>query len=375
MSAGETLISTAAKSHFIRSSLLRWYDKKARSFPWRSKPSPYRVWVAEIMAQQTRLDTVEPYFRRFVRRFPSLRSLANAEVDEVLALWSGLGYYSRARNLHAAAILVSKNHKGRLPETVPELLTLPGIGRYTAGAIASIAFQVPAPIVDGNVIRVLTRLFDIDQDADASQVRKVLWDLAERLVPKSRPGDFNQALMELGATVCRPLGPQCGPCPVRRICRAYANGTTEERPVRTAKKPPKPIHVRGALIRDKAGRFLLVQRKHDGVFGGLWTLPMEPEALDGSANGGLKAFRSNLESRLETPITPVGKLGRFIHVLSHRRITFELHEYRAAALNRTPDSYLAHLWIETEEALASLALPGFTRKALALAGIELPPQS
>ena len=217
----EALISTRSVAA-IRRALLSWYDRNRRSLPWRrDQPDPYHIWVAEIMLQQTQVVSVLPYWKRFIKRFPSLRRLASAAVQDVLELWSGLGYYRRAHFLHAAARRVVAEHAGRIPRDVETLMSLPGIGRYTAGAISSIAFGRRAPLVDGNVQRVLQRLFHphASQASPRGAVSGV-WRLAERLVPPGRPGDFNQALMELGALICLPASPRCDACPLARRCGA-----------------------------------------------------------------------------------------------------------------------------------------------------------
>ena len=209
--------------------LLRWATKNLRDLPWRVEPrDPYRVWVSEIMLQQTQVVTVIPYFRRFTERFPTVQALAAAPLDDVLKLWEGLGYYARARNLHRAARKVVAEFEGRLPDTVEELSQLPGIGRYTLGAIASIAFGRDAPVVDGNVKRVLCRVYAIRGDARRPAVQKKLWALAEANLPKGKAGRWNEAMMELGATVCTPRSPRCDECPLAGVCRARALGIQEQ---------------------------------------------------------------------------------------------------------------------------------------------------
>src|SRR6185369_3543428 len=200
--------------------LLAWYGRHKRALPWRDVGDPYRTWISEIMLQQTQVDTVIPYYQRWLERFPTVQALAESPLNDVLALWEGLGYYSRARNLHRAAQQVAAERGGALPQTVDELLALPGIGRYTAGAIASIAFGVDAPVLDGNVKRVLARVFDIQTDVKSPAGARELWALAASLVPSGRAGDYNQALMDLGATLCTPRAPACDICPVRELCAA-----------------------------------------------------------------------------------------------------------------------------------------------------------
>ncbi|HSM59782.1 MAG TPA: A/G-specific adenine glycosylase, partial [Longimicrobiales bacterium] len=216
----------------LRGALLDHYDRTRRRLPWRGQTDPYRIWVSEVMLQQTRVDTVIPYYRRWMARFPDVDSLATASEDEVLLAWEGLGYYRRARHLHAGAAWVRDRHDGRVPDSVEELRRIPGVGEYTAGAVASIAFGEPAPAVDGNVRRVLARLFD-----EPAPTRAWLRDRAGHLVDPGRPGDWNQALMDLGAAVCTPRSPSCGACPVARWCAARAAGTQAERPAPAVRRP------------------------------------------------------------------------------------------------------------------------------------------
>ena len=258
--------------------LLDWYDGNRRDLPWRtSPPDPYRVWVSEIMLQQTRVETVVAYFRRFLERFPTVRALADAPLDDVLALWSGLGYYARARNLHRAARAVRDLHGGTFPSDPDAVRALPGIGDYTAGAILSIAFGRREAVVDGNVIRVLARLRALEGNPKESRLKNACWEIARALVPAARPGDFNQALMELGATVCTPLSPRCGACPVARGCEARALGRVESFPAKPPKAKRPHRRVECAIV-DRAGRVVLVRRPDEGLLGGLWELPSAPKS-------------------------------------------------------------------------------------------------
>ncbi|MFQ5946291.1 MAG: A/G-specific adenine glycosylase, partial [Anaerolineae bacterium] len=213
---------------------LAWYENHQRPLPWRDGSDPYAIWVAEVMLQQTQARTVVPYYTKFIRRFPTAESLAAASLDEVLKAWEGMGYYARARNLHDAARRVVERHGGRVPDTLATLRELPGIGRYTAGAIVSIAYGIPAPALDANARRVLSRVYLVDGDPGDRAIETQLWDLAGSLVPPERPGDFNQAIMELGATICLPRRPKCGRCPVARRCGARELGRQEEIPRRAA---------------------------------------------------------------------------------------------------------------------------------------------
>ena len=271
--------------------LLAWYRRHKRALPWRDVQDPYRIWVSEIMLQQTQVETVIPYYRRWLARFPNVQALAEAPLNDVLAAWEGLGYYSRARNLHRAAQRVAVDLGGALPNSVAGLLALPGIGQYTAGAIASIAFGVDAPVLDGNVKRVLARVFDIQTDVKSPAGAKALWALAASLVPHGRAGDYNQALMDLGATVCTPRAPACDICPLRELCAARRLGVQLQRPVMPARRP-RPERVYAAAVVVKGGRVLLAQRPADELLGGLWAFPAAecPPSSD-MADGLTRALR------------------------------------------------------------------------------------
>jgi len=256
----------------ITSQLLNWYNKNKRTLPWRGSPDSYAVWVSEIMLQQTRVETVVPYFEKWMRLFPTVKALAKADEQKVLNAWEGLGYYSRARNLHKAARIVAKEYKGKLPQDLDVLIKLPGIGRYTVGAIASIAFGMDEPALDGNLKRVYTRLFDLSIPVDSSEGETFLWKVAKDNLPKGNAGDFNQALMDLGATICIPKRPRCLTCPLMKECKAFANETQGLRPVKGLKKDvPHRIHAAGVII--KRGKVLLAQRPSKGLLGGMWEFP------------------------------------------------------------------------------------------------------
>ena len=264
----------------IQKRLLRWFDRHARKLPWRSaaaRRDPYRIWVSEIMLQQTQVATVIPYYRRWLRLFPNVRSLAAAKPAAVLKAWEGLGYYSRARNLHAAARELAQHHGARLPATRDALLALPGIGRYTAGAILSIAFGQAEPLVDGNVARVLARLFGIRQNVKSAAGQARLWKLAGGLVPMEQPGAFNESLMELGATVCTPQNPRCGACPVSKLCAALRCGEVERLP-NTGQRPQSRLIRQRALLIRREGRVLVRQRRAAGLLMGFWEFPSAPPA-------------------------------------------------------------------------------------------------
>ena len=257
----------------LRQALLGWYDTRSADYPWRGCGDPYRIWISEVMLQQTRVATVVGYYHRFLDRFPTLEALAAASLAEVLQCWEGLGYYSRARLLHRSAGKLVERHGGAFPQTPEALRTLPGIGPYTAAAVASIAFGEPAAVVDGNVARTLSRLFDLSEEIDRPAVLERIRTLAQSLLAVDRPGDFNQAMMDLGRTVCTPRQPDCRNCPLAAFCRARQCGTVHLRPVRRAKRSRPLLRAAAAVLRDPEGDLLLGQRPLKGLWGGLWALP------------------------------------------------------------------------------------------------------
>jgi A/G-specific adenine glycosylase len=327
--------------------LLAWWDAGHADLPWRRTRDPYAVWVSEVMLQQTQIATVIPYYERWMARFPTVAALAGASLDEVLKLWEGLGYYSRARNLHAAAQQVMAEHDGRLPTTAAGLMDLRGIGRYTAGAVASIAFDEPAPVLDGNVIRVLSRLVDLPDDVTQTATRNALWQLAADLVPAKRPGDYNQALMELGQSVCLPGNPLCLLCPLARVCLARQRGTQAERPVRPPRKRTPHYDVVAGVIWATGtpaadGRFLITQRPLDGMLGGLWEFPGGKQEAGESLEA---ALVREIREELAIPITPGAHLITVAHAYTHFRIT--LHAFHAAYDGGEPQhlGVADHAWV------------------------------
>ncbi len=312
--------------------LIKWFEANARDLPWRRRRTPYRVWLSEMMLQQTQVDTVIPYFKRFVARFPTVLALADAPLDEVLKLWEGLGYYARARNLHRAAQVVSHELGGRFPRTVEGLLRLPGVGRYSAGAIASLAFGVDAPILDGNVARVLCRVYAIERDPREARTRAALWSLAGSLLPKGRAAQFNEALMELGATVCAPRAPKCDVCPIAALCEARRQGIQDRLPIRRAPKVTPHYDVTAAVIR-KNGRVLIAQRPPEGMLGGLWEFPGGKRKPGESLKECLRREireELRLEIEVDEPITAVK------HAYTHFRIT--LHAFACRVRSGRPQA-------------------------------------
>jgi len=310
--------------------ILAWYDQAARRMPWRGHPDPYAVWVSEIMLQQTRVETVIPYFERWMMRFPSIAALAEASEQEVLATWEGLGYYSRARNLHKAARVLVDKFAGTLPSDPAALRRLPGIGRYTAGAIASMAFGLDVPTLDGNIRRVLARLFDVSQPADAPAGEKLLWALAEEYLPAGRAGDFNQALMDLGATVCLPRHPTCLICPLSSLCRARELGIQEQRPV-LKPRVEVPHYTVTAAVLQRAGTVLLARRPSEGLLGGMWEFPGGKVEAGESLEDCLKR---EMREELGVQVRVGQAFGVYRHAYTHFRIT--LHAFRCELVKGRP---------------------------------------
>ena len=327
--------------------------------PWRESKDPYKIWISEIMLQQTQVITVEPYFNCFITRFPTVQALADADMQSVMKAWEGLGYYSRARNLHKAAAIVVNRFEGRVPDTLEELLSLPGIGRYTAGAILSIAFEQKAPILDGNVIRVLSRVFHITDNVDQTKTRKILWTLAESLLPDNRLRDFNEGLMELGAVICTPKTPDCPACPVAELCAARDLKIQEDLPVKTPRKPVPHLDVTAGVIY-KNGRFLITLRPPKGLLGGLWEFP------GGKLEEGetLKAcLKREIQEELEIDVRVTNPLIVVKHAYTHFRITLHVFECEYVSGEIVPHDADDFKWIKIGE-LDDYAFPGADRKVI-----------
>jgi A/G-specific adenine glycosylase len=344
----------------LRARLLAWYREHRRDLPWRAgdgeRPDPYRVWLSEVMLQQTRVETVLPYYRRWLERFPTLEALAAAELDQVLKAWEGLGYYSRARNFHRAVREVAMRYGGAVPDDPEVFRELPGVGPYTAGAVMSIAFGRAVPVVDGNVKRVFARWTD---DPDPTPGK--LWALAGELAPGAAPGELNQALMELGATVCTPRRPRCGECPARDFCYAFFRGTQEDRP-RRVKAKPLPHEDTAVAVVESEGRVLLVRRPVDARLGGMWAFPSVvrrrgealPAAVERAAREGLA-----LEVRAGEAV------GTVEHTFTHVRASY--HAVRCAVVSGRPLAlaYDAWAWAAPDE-VSQYALPVAQKRIAAL---------
>ncbi|MEX0717849.1 MAG: A/G-specific adenine glycosylase [Planctomycetaceae bacterium] len=331
--------------------LRAWYSRHARDLPWRRGGDPYAVWISEIMLQQTTVVAVVPYFERFLARFPTVEALAAADESDVLRLWEGLGYYSRARNLHRAAQAVVAEHGGRFPADVAELQRLPGIGRYTAGAIASFAFDLPAPIVEANTLRVYCRLTGYAGDPKSAEGRRALWRFAESVVPSREPGRINQALMELGATLCAPVSPDCPACPVKSCCRAFADGTQADIP-RVAPRPRPTRLVEAAIAVRKCGRVLLRRRGPGEWWTGLWDFPRvavesPPLPREAVADGVASRIEGSLHDETGIHAALGEPLGEFAHSVTRYRIRLLCYaaEHRGGRLKRGVELR----WVDPDE--------------------------
>jgi A/G-specific adenine glycosylase len=350
-----------ARIRRLRAALLAYFDRVRRQLPWRETSDPYRILVSEVMLQQTRVETVVPYYRRWMERFPDAETLAGAEADEVLGLWEGLGYYSRARNLHRAVREVAARYGGELPSEPAGLRELPGVGAYTAGAVASIAFGRPVPAVDGNVRRVLARLLDEPAPSPPALER---W--AGALVDPDRPGDFNQSLMELGALVCTPRSPGCDACPVEEWCRARAAGTQEERPARRPKKKAPLVHDAVAVLMRTGGageEVLLRKRPEEGLLAGLWELPgIRVGSPEEAGAGSLVLARELLGVSGEPEWAPEG-LPTVAHAFSHLRMRYHPFVFRDVGNGKDGAEPPPLRWASVEE-LDEPALPVAQRRIL-----------
>jgi A/G-specific adenine glycosylase len=335
--------------HDLIPELLAWVREARRDLPWRRRRDPYAVWISEIMLQQTQVATVVPYFERWVARFPDLASLAAAPLDDVLKAWEGLGYYARARNLHRAARVVVERHGGTIPSERSALLALPGIGRYTVGAILSLAFGQREPVLDGNVRRVLCRIYDIAEDPREKATEERLWTFAAALAnaaPENTAGEVNEALMELGALICTPDRPQCDACPLHDHCLARAHGVEMDRPVKHPKARPPHYDVVAAVIRDQAGRYLLVRRPDKGLLGGLWGFPGGLLREDETIEGGL--VRS-VREQTSLEIAPGHPITRLKHAYTHFHITLHAHTCTVVTGEARPLACDAVSWVAADE--------------------------
>lgn len=349
----------------FRRSLPDWFDGARRPMPWREagpdgRRDPYRVWVSEVMLQQTRVETATPYFLRFVEAFPTVGDLAAASQDGVLKRWEGLGYYSRARNLHRAAGLVVAEHGGRVPSDPEAFRALPGVGPYTAAAVLSLAFGEPLAVLDGNVIRVLARVFAVEADAKAGRTRSALQDLASRLLDPDDPGRWNESVMEVGATVCTPRAPACGRCPLNGVCAAYAEGQPEAYPVTSAAKPTPHHTVAVAVVVGPDGRLLIQRRPESAMLGGLWEFPGGKQEPGESVEA---ACRREVREELGVDIVVERPVALVQHAYSHFRITLHAFRCRLAPDARPPEPTDTLRWVRPDE-LDDFAFPRANRRVI-----------
>ncbi|MEE2757238.1 MAG: A/G-specific adenine glycosylase [Myxococcota bacterium] len=338
----------------MRRALLNWYDRGNRDMPWRRNPLPWWVWVSEIMLQQTRVESVIGYFNRFIERYPTPKSLAESSLDELMGYWAGLGYYARARNLHKAATQVVEEHGGRVPDDPDIFRGLSGVGRYTCAAVQSIAYGAPMAVLDGNVIRVLSRLNRIEEDPKRSAVQEQFWTLANEFLDQERAGDFNQAMMELGATVCTPKKPKCLLCPVMDLCRARQEIDPETLPVRVPKKKRPVIQMVAGLTRTNNGSIWLVRRPEKGLLGGLWSLPM----VEGKSHDVLETL----------DLIPQDECQTVRHGFTHQIWDISIYPCQGRPARASFEDVRA---FDVSE-IKNLGLGGPSLKALRICGIDLP---
>jgi A/G-specific adenine glycosylase len=318
---------SAAKKKQIQAKLLQWFKKNKRDLPWRRTRDPYAIWVSEIMLQQTQVATVIPYYEKFLKSFPTVRHLTKSDLSKVLRVWEGMGYYSRARNLHRASQMVLNHFHGEIPNTLKDLLSLPGIGRSTAGAMLSLAFDKEAPILDGNARRVLSRLFTVSGNPGEKKTEQLLWKISESLIPRGHSNPFNQALMDLGSTLCTPKDPQCPRCPLRDLCKGKASGEPERFPAKSIKKKIPHIEAVAAVIQQN-GEVLLKQRPPKGLLGGLWDFPNWRIEGEGRLRFRL---RNHIQKEMGVNVKVRESIGTFRQTFSHFKLT--LHVYHCQVMD------------------------------------------
>ena len=346
----------------FRQKLLDWYDENKRDLPWRRSKNPYHIWVSEIMLQQTRVDTVIPYYERFLDWFPTVESLANAPEERLLKAWEGLGYYSRVRNMQTAAQQIMSEFEGKFPSTYEGISSLKGIGPYTAGAISSIAFNLPQPAVDGNVMRVLARLFEVNHDIGNPSNRKIFQAMMEVLIDLDRPGDFNQALMDLGSDIEAPVNPRPEESPVKEFSAAYQHGTMDRYPIKAPKKKPIPIYLKALVVQNNQGQFLLEKNESEKLLAGFWHFPLIEVDEFSDQTQDLDLFSQVAEPILELGPSPQEsfeqdydlevdwqdlRFEEVKHIFSHRKWHIQIIAGRVTETQEYADREV--LWLSPEE--------------------------
>lgn len=314
----------------FQTDLIQWFKQNQRQLPWREDQDPYKVWVSEIMLQQTQVDTVIPYFKNFIDKFPTPTALAEADEQDVLKAWEGLGYYSRARNLHTAVKEVKEKYQGIVPEDRQQLSKLKGIGPYTLGAIMSIAYDQPEPAVDGNVMRVMSRVFRIDDDIAKQKTRRIFENLVREIISLEDPSSFNQGVMELGALICKPRNPQCQLCPVRAHCQAFQSNSQADYPVKSKQKKQKTLHYYVTILESQSGEFLIEKRPSAGLLAGLWQFPMIEQ---GEVDAQLLA--TFLEQTYKTKVLHTQKLESIKHIFTHLIWSIDVFHFKVADFSIT----------------------------------------
>ena len=346
----------------FRQKLLTWYDANKRDLPWRRSKNPYHIWVSEIMLQQTRVDTVIPYYERFIDWFPTVESLANAPEERLLKAWEGLGYYSRVRNMQKAAQQIMNEFEGKFPSTYEGISSLKGIGPYTAGAISSIVFNLPQPAVDGNVMRVLARLFEVNHDIGNPSNRKIFQAMMEVLIDPDRPGDFNQALMDLGSDIEAPVNPRPEESPVKEFSAAYQHGTMDRYPIKAPKKKPIPIYLKALVVQNNQGQFLLEKNESEKLLAGFWHFPLIEVDEFSDQTQDLDLFSQVAEPILELGPSPQEsfeqdydlevdwqdlRFEEVKHIFSHRKWHIQIIAGRVTETQEYVDREV--LWLSPEE--------------------------
>lgn len=356
--------------------LLSWYDDNKKPLPWRKTTEPYKIWISEIMSQQTQVETVMPYYERFMKKYPTIETLAQADDAELLKLWEGLGYYSRARNLKIAAQEVVDEYNGKFPDNLADILSLKGIGPYTAAAIASISFGLAEPAIDGNLMRVASRVFELDCDISKSSSRKIFDGYLRKLISKKRPGDFNQALMDLGSLVCSPKSPKCEACPLLNYCAAAASGKQLNYPVKTKKIKQKDLYFAAFALENSLGEYYLEKRPSKGLLADMWTFPLtelpaadfEKMVTDGSVS------KDIIIPELPESISKMEYVANFTHIFSHQKWHLAIIKLKPEETFEVADELLSEdkMWVHFDsKVLTENDQPKGSRSQIPLAGPQV----